>query len=127
MKLNKVKTFNSGLAQLLEYEKSTISANKGKPFEYLETTAGYKRRYMAEIAGHTVSKVINVPLGIERSFEVNDLMEIRDFRSGETEILKIIQTMPKADAIPPVLQITLERGSKTYADKRSISETLRSL
>ena len=123
----KNKTFNSGLAVILDYEKSTIKANRGQPFEYFESVAGYKRRYMAEIAGHTVSKVINVPLGIAQSFMVDDLLEVRDFRSGQTEVLKVIQTTPKYDAFPPTLQITLERGTKAYGDKRKAGQSLASL
>lgn len=123
----KNKTFNSGLAVILDYEKSTIKANRGQPFEYFESVAGYKRRYMAEIAGHTVSKVINVPLGIAQNFMVDDLLEVRDFRSGQTEVLKVIQTTPKYDAFPPTLQITLERGMKAYGDKRKAGQSLASL
>lgn len=123
----KNKTFNSGLAVILDYEKSTIKANRGQPFEYFESVAGYKRRYMAEIAGHTVSKVINVPLGIAQNFMVDDLLEVRDFRSGQTEVLKVIQTTPKYDAFPPTLQITLERGTKAYGDKRKAGQSLASL
>lgn len=123
----KNRTFNSGLAVLLDFEKSTIKANRSEPFEYFESVAGYKRRYMAEIAGHTVSKVINVPLGIAQNFMVDDLLEVRDFRTGQTEILKVIQATPKHDAFPPALQITLERGTKAYGDQRPIGQSLASL
>ncbi|WP_317300763.1 hypothetical protein [Allobaculum stercoricanis] len=123
----KNKTFNSGLAVILDYEKSTIKANRGQPFEYFESVAGYKRRYIAEIAGHTVSKVVNVPLGIAQNFMVDDLLEVRDFRSGQTEVLKVIQTTPKYDAFPPTLQITLERGTKAYGDERKAGQSLASL
>lgn len=123
----KNKTFNSGLAVILDYEKSTIKANRGQPFEYFESVAGYKRRYIAEIAGHTVSKVVNVPLGVAQNFMVDDLLEVRDFRSGQTEVLKVIQTTPKYDAFPPTLQITLERGTKAYGDERKAGQSLASL
>lgn len=121
----KIQPFNDGLIQPLVYEKSTIKANDGEPIQYALAVAGYKRRYMAETAGHLISKVINVPL--DPDLAVGDLLEIRDYRSGVTEILKVTQVYQKTDSLPPVLQVTLEKGSKAYADQREAGQSLSEL
>lgn len=120
-KNKKVETFNDGILNVLEVEDREINKTLVENIYYGNKTVGVNRFFNAKVAGSTVSKLIAIPFNylIGR----DNLVELTDFRTGETEIFKIAMLQEKFDTFPESIYLTLERTEIEYVDNRTIPTT----
>ena len=116
----KTPTFNDGILNVLEAKDGVILANKFEPIRYGLSTVGVTRFYQAKVSGSEISLLINIPLN--SYIKQNDLIELTDFHTGETDIFKIEQLQIKDNNKVPkahrFFTATLVRTGILYDDKR---------
>jgi hypothetical protein len=109
--------FADGIINVLEANDGVILSTLYKGIRFGNRTIGVSRFFEAQIAGSKVERLISVPFNdlINR----NDLIELKDFRTGKVNLFKITFYQPKFDTAPPCIYLTLERTDILYNDNRS--------
>lgn len=110
-------TFNSGIINVLDASDGVITNTRIENIHYGERTFGIKRFFDAQVAGSTVEKLISVPLNdfIKRV----DIIEMKDFRTGQTALYEIVMLQHKYDTAPASTYLTLKKTEINYVDQRN--------
>lgn len=103
-------TFLSGCCDILGSDETGRNQQWRRGVPYARRTVGSKRFFEAELAGHTISKMIRVP-------EVGVPLNCCQVRI-DGQVYEIVQVQEIDDTCPRCLQLTLEQTGVSWAAQR---------
>ncbi len=108
--------FSDGVLNILEVQDGVILSTLHKGIRFGNRTIGISRFFKAQVAGSKIERLVSVPFN--DLITQDDLIELKEFRTGNAELFKISFYQPKFDTAPPCIYLTLERTSILYNDNR---------
>lgn len=108
--------FNDGSLSVLKAIDGVIEKEIYSNIHYHLDTLGYNAFFKAYDSGVEIAKTISIPY--VSFIHQNDLVECIDFRSGESDIFRIVK-MTKKDTAPMSWQLILSKGEIEYDDNRN--------
>lgn len=111
-------TFNDGIINVLDAKDGVINKTLCKNIHFGNRTYGVKRFYEAQVAGSKIERLISIPFNDLVSRD--NLIELKEFRTGNTYLYSISMYQPKYDTTPKCIYLTLEKTEIKYVDNRAV-------
>lgn len=111
-------TFNDGIINVLTATDGVITETIHKNIHYGNRTYGVRRFFEAKVGGNEIEKLISIPFNF--LIERKNLVELKDFRTGQTKIYEIVMLQEKYDTAPASIYLTLKRAEIEYVDNRKV-------
>ena len=109
----KIELFNDGIINVLDVDDGVIKETLYKNIHFGNRTYGVKRFFKAKDSGSVLERLISVPDNFMISRD--NLIELKEFRTGETKLYEIVMYQPKYDTMPQSIYLTLRKPSIEYS------------
>lgn len=109
-------TFNDGVINILSSVDGVITDTLYSNIHFGNRTYGVKRFFEAKVAGSEIERLISIPFNV--LIERVHLLELKEFRTGNTYLYEIVMMQPKYDTAPQSIYLTLKRTELEYVDNR---------
>ena len=110
-------TFNDGVINVLEASDGVITKTLHSNIHFGKRTYGIKRFYEAQVTGSEIERLVSIPFNylVDRK----NLIELKDFHTGQTKIYKIAMYQEKYDTTPASIYLALVKTEIQYVDNRT--------
>lgn len=116
LKNKDTEVFNDGIINILAAVDGVITKTLHSNIHFGNRTYGVKRFFEAKVTGSEIERLISIPFNDLVSRE--NLIELKEFRTGNTYLYEIIMFQPKFETAPQSIYLTLKRTEIEYVDNR---------
>jgi hypothetical protein len=107
-----METFNDGIINVLKANDGVITETIFKGIHFGNRTFGATRFFNSKVAGSEITRMISIPDNFIVSRE--NLIELKEFRTGKTHLYEIAMYQPKYDTKPSCIYLSLKSTSIEY-------------